>query len=669
MVLKLGTLMVDIDGNTSGLRDAEKEVAGVSKRLETKFRSVGRALTAAISIDAARRIIVAADNMQVLERRLVRLTGSAEKAEKTMDSLVSTASDIGAEISSTFAIFQRFSLIRDEIGATNDDIIQMTDTLSKLGVIGGSSSEEISNALVQLSQGLAGGVLRAEEFNSLIENTPEIVKQIGTQMGLSMGEMRAAMLRGELTSTAVFRAIKDSAEETDKEFKKLPVSILNAAQAVTNQLLVAIKDLDSELKISETVANSWKKLADILAEHNASKAESQRIDDLRKQGAEEEKKQAEELLKLIERKQFLEERFMKNMVTRATFNGELIADVNKREIQSITARIEELKKESEVLKEINALKTGVSFEGKPAGETDKPKGRKASDEEKDRLDKIRRLAESERREAIRLEEERIAFINKQTQLGETERNELIQIAANERIRIFREAAEKEMEIEDNKNDQLQARRDEQMQQSIDVMNMTANAISNILTSTGSDQAAKMAAVINSAASAALTISSIMAAQAKATELGQPLPLAAKISNVAMLTSTFVGIFSSIRGARGGGRQFGGSVSPMLAHPINESGTPEILNQGGKQFLLPTGQGGNIEPLKQGGSSSAPTVNILSTGTPQTVDNVSFSRGEVSIMINDAMGAVKNEINTSLSTGRGDTARSVQSGFKLERNLR
>lgn len=149
--------------------------------------------------------------------------------------------------------------------------------------------------------------------------------------------------------------------------------------------------------------------------------------------------------------------------------------------------------------------------------------------------------------------------------------------------------------------------------------------------------------------------------AKATEIGFPqnLPfIAGAIAQGAQVASLL----------KGGGRQMGGDVSSQLAHPINEAGVPEILNQGGRQFLLPTGQGGTITPMGGGGGGSA-NVTIISNGTPQTVEGTQVSREEIAIMINDSGRRTENLINASLASGRGDTARSLQSGFKTERNLR
>lgn len=122
-------------------------------------------------------------------------------------------------------------------------------------------------------------------------------------------------------------------------------------------------------------------------------------------------------------------------------------------------------------------------------------------------------------------------------------------------------------------------------------------------------------------------------------------------------------------AFGGGRQMGGPVSPQLAHPINERGTPEILNMAGRQYLLPTGQGGTITPMKQGGGGSAPSVTVINQGTPQQYAVESYTAEEIRLIARDEAQRGESRINASLATGRGDTAASLRRGYRVERNLK
>lgn len=655
-------------------KKAEKAAKKAGSAVERQFKKVGLAIGAAISIALARRVILIADNMQVLERRLVRFTGSTEKAEKTFRRLADTASDTGSEIKSTVQIFERFSLIRKELGATNEQILVMTDTLAKLGAIGGSSQEEISNSLRQLTQGLAGGTLRAEEFNSIIENTPEIAKAIGIEMGLSMGQLRKAMLDGKLTSDRVFRAILDSAEKTNAEFKDMPKSIEIVTQALQNELAIAIKDIDKSLDFSASISRSISKFTEFVKEINAGvKAQKQieeqqkRINDLlgksterptsrrsrrtaREDTRSQEVKDADELNNLFDKNLEIQKK-IDNVTTR----GGSVRSANRKaafmaEIEANNIRIEQLKKESEIAKEIADIRSGVDAAAAVEEEEVVAPIKLISKSDQARLDKLQLLGETERAEILRIEEERRAFILSQELLTEEARNNLLDKVSAERARKISDINNRLKEEEERKKSEDEQRQRERIQDL-----SQADRIAGQLAATRLGKNKKFAAL-----QAGISLATNVA---KATEVGFP-------QNIPFILGALAQGDQVLSLLSGGGRQFGGNVSPGLAHPINEAGVPEILNQGGKQFLLPTGQGGTISPLSgSGGGSQMPNVTIISSGTPQTSEGVQISRGEIAIMINDANRSTEKKINASLATGRGDSARSLQTGFRVNRNLR
>ena len=82
MSLDLGELVVTLGADTSPLKKAEKEVKGSTKKMESSFRILGKAVAAAFSFEAIRRITLATDALNVMERRLERFTGSSRSAEK-----------------------------------------------------------------------------------------------------------------------------------------------------------------------------------------------------------------------------------------------------------------------------------------------------------------------------------------------------------------------------------------------------------------------------------------------------------------------------------------------------------------------------------------------------------------------------------------------------------
>lgn len=131
-----------------------------------------------------------------------------------------------------------------DTGATNGQVIQLTETLQKIGRIGGSSAEEMANALRQFGQSISSGTVRAEEFNSILEQMPELARQIAAGMGVSIGELRQLMLDGKLTAEDALNAIQKQTGSVNAEFEKLPRTLSQANTALTNSFLSMIDSVN-----------------------------------------------------------------------------------------------------------------------------------------------------------------------------------------------------------------------------------------------------------------------------------------------------------------------------------------------------------------------------------------------------------------------------------------
>ena len=724
MALRLGTLTVDIGANTSGLQTANMEVNRVSSNMTRSFNRLGVAIAGAISVEAARRVILVADNMQVLERRLVRFTGSAEGAKDAMTALVNTASAVGGEVNDIVSVFQRFSLIREEIGASNQDILDLTDTLSKMGAMGGATAEEMKNALRQLSQSFSGGILRAEEYNSVVEQAPEIIKRMGKEMGITMGDFRKQMLAGKITSESMFDAIQASAEDVNAEFAEMPITIVQATQALKNNLAVAIKNIDSDLDFSATVSKTISQFTTLIKTKNTLydrgeklEAQQKRLNDEISKGSEEQKKNAEELNKLLERRKALSEAEAKYQKNGATFNGESMAVKMREQIDAITERVKVLTEESKVLKDIEKTAGGIIIkaeggEGEDSGEPKKVDvGRTASAKEENEIEKLRQLGESEREEIARIAQERRDFVAEQTQLDAEEKNRLLENINEEEKAKTAELAESQLEqirqLNETEIEEIERLAQEMRDVILEQDQLTADERSALMANVEEDRLAKLqeqadkevdiakrAAADKAAADeksfndriSGLTTANDAMSALNQTALGENKVLAATQAGISLAISMakasevgFPQNIPLIAGAAaqgmqiksllaGSGRVNGGQTSHQLATPINEAGVPEIYQEGSRQYLMPTGGSGEVIPLADAqassGGGSMPNISIYNNGSPVQIDSTQVTREEIKIMISQS----EKRINTSLATGRGDSANAVKQGFKLERNL-
>ena len=251
----IAQLGIEID--TRKLKSGEKDLASFASTAD-KTSSVVATATKAIATMAAAfatsQIIKAADAYSMMNARVSRFTDSAESATAVMRSLTNYANAAGAEVGSAVAVFTSLSGALQDVGTSQSDILRLTETLNKLGVIGGSSADEVSNALRQFAQSMAGGVVRAEEFNSIIENTPEIARAIGAGMSMSMGQLRTAMLNGQLTSEAVLNSLMSQTEAVDAQFAKMPRTVSAAMQTMENEFGGFVGVLNSSTGATSTLA-------------------------------------------------------------------------------------------------------------------------------------------------------------------------------------------------------------------------------------------------------------------------------------------------------------------------------------------------------------------------------------------------------------------------------
>ncbi|VAG06679.1 phage tape measure protein [Enterobacter hormaechei] len=255
---KAGEIYYDIEADVSGLLKAQgkanksldsigNSATNAAKKmdeLQTNINRVAGAIAASLVVDWGKAFLVAADNMSQLNARIERLTGSAATASQTMQSLMRISSATGGSLQDTAKLWETLSTALRDTGATNGQIIQLTETLQKIGRIGGSSSEEMANALRQFGQSISSGTVRAEEFNSILEQMPELARQIAAGMGVSIGELRQLMLDGKLTAEDALNAIQKQTGSINAEFEKLPRTLSQANTALTNSFLSMIDSVN-----------------------------------------------------------------------------------------------------------------------------------------------------------------------------------------------------------------------------------------------------------------------------------------------------------------------------------------------------------------------------------------------------------------------------------------
>lgn len=201
------------------------------------------------------------DAVTQMQARIKVALGSTEAMKTSFAGLVNLSRESGIALNQTIDVFTRMARSSEQIGATKEQILQLVETIQKLGVVSGAGGGEVASGMLQLGQALASGRLNGDELRSIMENMPALAKGIADGLGVSVGQMRALGAAGQLTSDKVFEAIMKQTEKTREEFAQMPDSIGRAAERSKTEFTLLLAELDRVLKISDIIKGVYNAIA------------------------------------------------------------------------------------------------------------------------------------------------------------------------------------------------------------------------------------------------------------------------------------------------------------------------------------------------------------------------------------------------------------------------
>lgn len=216
-----------------GARDAD----AAATRLKSAFAGLAGVLGAAFSV---REITKAVDSYRQIENQLRLVTSSARELKAVQEGVLAVANATGASLDTTARLYANLERFAGDFLKTQQDTLDLTRAINQTAVISGASVTEAGNAVRQLSQAIAGGVLRAEEFNSIIENMPRLGEAVAAGLGVSIGGLRKQVNEGLVTSEKLISALQSQFDVINQEFLGSAKTIGQALQVVGNMITVEL---------------------------------------------------------------------------------------------------------------------------------------------------------------------------------------------------------------------------------------------------------------------------------------------------------------------------------------------------------------------------------------------------------------------------------------------
>ena len=213
--------------NTS-VKDSLEGIAG---QLRTLQQIAGAAIGGQLLGGLVGQLSEAADQYNNLAARIKIATGEGAGFDQAFQGVFDIALRTNSTLETTGTLFTRIAQAGQQIGLTTQQALALTETINQAVQVSGGSAESADAAITQLIQGLQSGVLRGEEFNSVMEQAPRLAKALADGLGITTGELRKQAEAGRLTSEVVIQALQGQSQVIQGEFAQLPQTV---GRAITN---------------------------------------------------------------------------------------------------------------------------------------------------------------------------------------------------------------------------------------------------------------------------------------------------------------------------------------------------------------------------------------------------------------------------------------------------
>lgn len=245
MTEQRSTLIIEIDS-----RNAERNARNIARELQSIERTGDFATRSMDSMSVATRNLVGymgglvtigaavskMDTYTGLQNRLKLVTTSQTELNTAMNDTFAIAQKTASSWDSTAMVYQRFADNADRLGISMKTTADLTETVSKAISVSGGSAASAEAALMQFGQALASGVLRGEEFNSIAEQAPGLLKAIAMGMDTNVGALRAMAAEGKITGDELVKALTKAKPYVDDLFGKTDFTIAQSFTQLSNEV-------------------------------------------------------------------------------------------------------------------------------------------------------------------------------------------------------------------------------------------------------------------------------------------------------------------------------------------------------------------------------------------------------------------------------------------------
>lgn len=241
----------------------EKSAENLNKVGSKALRAFAGVVVTALS---AKKIQEYADMFTIVQNKIKTVISPTEDLGEVTGRLLSISNETRTSLDATATLYSRLRRNTEELGLSQEDLFEITETVNKSFAISGATTAETSASIRQLSQAFASGVLRGDEFNSIAEQAPIIMEAISKSTGIAKGELRELAAEGKLSAQVVAESLQAYADVINADFLGTTITAAQAQEVLSNNFTLFVGAMDEAFGITESTVGVYQALSTSLVD-------------------------------------------------------------------------------------------------------------------------------------------------------------------------------------------------------------------------------------------------------------------------------------------------------------------------------------------------------------------------------------------------------------------
>lgn len=173
--------------------------------------------------------------------RIDMINDGLHTTQELLQMLYQSAQNSRGSFTETADMVSKLGILAGNAFNGTEEIIAFAELLNKQMAISQTGTQARQAAMLQLTQAMSSGVLRGEELNSLLEQTPMIAQTIADYLGVSVGEMRNLASEGAITAEIMKNSMFWAADEINKKYEQVPMTWADVWNSFKNTATMALQ--------------------------------------------------------------------------------------------------------------------------------------------------------------------------------------------------------------------------------------------------------------------------------------------------------------------------------------------------------------------------------------------------------------------------------------------